>query len=213
MECATFSFDINFLAEIRYRGFLTGHTKDEFDMDYREGMERQLIFVGAAAAAAAAETQPKEEHELQVAYDSGNRQKCSISLNNDHPDFFYVASNQGWFHKTLPTSAEQDAYGNAPALGHILLCFASCEIYNKPKCTGDELKMDELSQALEIQVNGKMAELVILARECAILKRQMAVAFPANEEGRYLIKVRINPNVVNATAKQKIVRISSIIVF
>jgi hypothetical protein len=204
-----FLFDINLLAEIRYRGFLTGHTKDEFDMDYLEGVERKLIF-----AAAAAETQPKAEHEFQVAYDSGNRQKCNISLNNDHPDYFYVASNQGWFHKTLPTSAEQDAYGNAPALGHILLCFASCQIYNKPGCTGDELKMDELSQALEIQVNGEMAELVLLDKECVILKHhQLAVAFPANQEGRYLIKVRINPNVVNATAKQKIVRISSIIVF
>jgi hypothetical protein len=166
---------------------------------------------------------PEEGRELQVAYDFPNRQVCDILLNNDHPDFFYIASNQGWFHETLPTNAEQDAYGNVPAEGRVMLCFASCRLYNKPGCTGDELELnDELDQALEIQVNSvTVAEIVPMEKKnqpCMLLKHQQldldsGFSFPANGEGRYLIKARILPSVINATAKQKIVRISSIIIF
>jgi hypothetical protein len=183
-------------AQQRYQGILTGRT--DYDWLAREGVERTMI---------PRRTDHKEDQPLELAHANNTRQWCNISTNNDYPDFFYVTQN--WRRTTIPSQAETDAYGKRDFHGLIILCPVQCKILSFGKCEGDEVTNFTM---VDLQVNGITAQLdKLYARShCFLLHHKEGYIFPANQERKYDLRFRVNPE-MGAKLLRTLLQISSII--
>ena len=162
-----------------FNDVLTGSDKQGLD-DYDKGSE---LTVAKAAG--------NRDGAMKLVYDGALRQECSVKLEIDYKDFFYVhGSYEGWSKLLLPTEAEKDLYGtDEPLKGIIATCFATCDF----SCSKEALfERDVVAGTAEIQVNGQPVKSMTDFGDCYFLKGEAGHVWKANDDGRYEISVRVN---------------------
>ena len=131
-------------AEIRFRGLLTGNfdaVGTVMDELYEHGIMQSQI---------ANEENPSDENKKIFAINNPNLERgqqmmlgasdddyeywCPEPTRNDHKDFFYISSVEGWRTLTLPNDAEKEYYREFDlenSRGWIFVCMASCKCVNE----------------------------------------------------------------------------------
>jgi hypothetical protein len=118
-----------------------------------------------------------------------DRQQCSVPLNIDHRDGFYVHGQSGWKSLTVPNNAEMQMYGTGQKLEGLIM---ACYKWYPDTTVGTEGQFYYFNEGLEIEVNGISVENVTIFDDCGILKHEHGHKWKPNKEGRFDIRVRVN---------------------
>jgi len=184
-------------AQIRYKGILTESTPTSvFDLENDKG----LLLSNKVRK------QPNEGDELRLVGDIETRQKCEVTLNVDHQDYFYIDGSEGWKGLTLPNTAEMGEYRSdrEPFRGLIYVCYVGCP-WND--CPEHNIVGGVAEKTVEMEVNGiPVTSMYHVFKECHVLQHSGGNFFKANDDGRFNIRVRI-------TEKRSYTRFSSIIIW
>jgi hypothetical protein len=190
-------------------------------MFYREGIEHQWIHPTELQPTTAKNPSIKSPLRLGYALEQRFSLNCNVTLRNDYTDYFSVTKAEGWLDATLPSDAERNEYGTTGYHGLVILCPMDCRLHRD--CGEGEI-INEWWM-LDFQVNGMDAvgESLVARSLCVILRHRDVThggepfRFQANSEGRYDLRVRINPDRSVSDGKpsseeKSVARISSIII-
>jgi hypothetical protein len=208
-------------AEIRYLGILTETTTQIGSTDYDKGIGVHTLLETVYDDNANTSTNVDGIYPMILSYDEEDRQKCSISTNEDYKDFYFVGANTGWRQLTLPNQFERNAYGtnsdgstSLPLLkGYIAMCFTGCPWDECPPgvWARNVYKEDKL---LKIRINQVMVTnyTTISKSECDLLRHNDGYQFPINEKEN-TVTIDVQLNVPEALNPKSYLRISSWIVW
>lgn len=160
-------------AETRFQGILTESS----------GLEMGL-------SRSAADSSINEGEMLRLVYDSADRQNCSVPLNQDFKDYWYLRHAEGPKKMVLPNDAELAAYGNGePLQGLVAFCLGHC---SWGRCRPDDVREDGIEEGeAVIQVNGVQATNVTKVQSCAFLRHARGHYWPLNSDGRLELTVEV----------------------
>lgn len=158
-------------AEIRYKGILTeSEPVDMFNLPPEF---------------------PTPPNGLRIAPDKWNRQTCTVPLNMDYADHFYIHNSDGWKEMTLPNDREVEEYGtNEPPKGLLSICHTRCP-WNK--CPPEYIMGGVQAKAIEIEVNGvpAISEFPI-DKGCFLLENTGGYFWKPDPNGKFTFRIRVN---------------------
>jgi hypothetical protein len=184
-------------AETRYLGILTEASPDKVGFfHYDVGMPRQE-----------AEKEANNGTRLRLVYDANERQDCSLLLQVDYKDYFYLGEPEGAKSLVLPNDMETRYYPtNEPLLGMVGVSMMACDW---GKCPNGNLLEEDLDTGdWEMSVNGIPVTGHVTVNPNGVVsfvRHNDGWHFPPNPDGRFEIQVRVN-------SVGKYVRISSFII-
>jgi hypothetical protein len=199
-------------SEMRYRGILTGRTKEEFDQFYREGMERNKADkLMSEMFDEGADMESIESGEMKLVYSEKIRQgKCNATLNIDYPDSFYLGPNEGWKSLRILTPIEKETYNIDSPKGLIVVCLVQPNLY-KTGFSGREIQVGDLKNQplVSFRVNGHAVVGLSWIDSCFALKGPQGHYWDIGSDGQYEIEARVGEE--DDDARGYILQISSVI--
>jgi hypothetical protein len=173
-------------AETRYLGVLTENRQKDETLEYDHGEDVEVIKQNL--------TQGEEIRIMPLAYEPNLRQSCSIELNRDFKDYYYVAQQKmGWTILTFPNDREIEEYAarNFHPLGIVVLCFFKCDW---GKCPHGEVSIETFNVDWRMELNDQPITSLTRLDQCFVVKSEKNGYFhPQNEDGRYDLRVWIEP--------------------
>lgn len=179
-------------AESRYLGILTETSRIGF-FHYDKGVSRKKV-----------ESQPSNNSELSLVFEPRERQDCSLLLQVDYKDYFFLSEPEGTKKLTLPNMAELALY-ERPKMGLVGFSLAGCEW---GKCDKAEARESGLElEEWEMHINGvQVTNFTTIEKSVSFVRHKDGQYFSPNEGGQYEIQVRVK-------AVGKFLRFSSFMIF
>ena len=180
-------------AEIRHKGILT--ESQPADMyNYQNGISQ-----GEAM------TLSNDSELMRLVRDDSTRQVCTVRLNIDHKDYFFVHEREGWKKLVLPNNAEVAEYGTGmPLRGLIAVCFHVCAW---GKCPPGNLLAEHIAEGKgQIEVNGQPVVGMTRANKCEFLRGSQGHYWPPSPESKFEVRVR-------TTEPDSFIRLGSIVIW
>jgi hypothetical protein len=180
-------------AEIRHKGILT------------EGPARDMFSYESGISQKEADSSPNPSEFMSLVRDDSSRQECSVMLNIDHKDFFYVHQRDGWRKLLLPNDAEIAEYGTGqPLRGLVAVCFQLCPW---DKCDQGVLLAKDVEEGKgQIEVNGQPVVGLTLANRCHFLRGGQGHYWPVPADSKFEIRVR-------ATEPKSYIRLATVVIW
>lgn len=178
-------------AETRYLGLLTETNQTGF-FSYDVGISRKT-----------AEREASNGTLMRLTYDPNERQPCSLLLQVDYKDFFFLTELEGTKKLVLPNKAEWDVY-QKPTKGLIGFSNVGCDWGRCQKGESRETGL-ELGE-WEMIVNGVRATNYTKLANVNFVRHTDGWYFPPNSAGQFEIEIRIK-------AVGMFLRFSSFIIF
>ena len=138
-----------------------------------------------------ARAQAADDGKMRLVWEAKDRQQCEVPLNQDYKDY-YIVTPGDWQSLTIPNDREANYYGTGePYKGLVMVTMPGCDWGQCP--TGDIREDGYASGTLEMEINGVRVTSATVAWGSHFLRHgEGEVYFPANEQGRFEIRVKVN---------------------
>jgi len=135
---------------------------------------------------------PNRGNQIRLVAAAKDRQRCPVHLNMDHSDYFYIHQKEELKELTIPNDSEVREYGtDQPIKGLISLCDLAC---SWGKCPAGTILGGVNDKMVNIMVNGQPAtSTVAIQKNCYLLRNSGGFLFKPDENGRFTIRIRVNP--------------------